>query len=605
MISTSHRPSVSLRAALLPIVAAIVPLTSFAEEARPAAAGIHLIPPVKTLVPAQGEFALSPATRIVCSNPELSPLAAILSREISTLCGITPAASAMPSRAGDISLHLDPALKGEAYTVKIDEQAEIRAGNYQALASATVTLLQLLRHEEPGKASLPRVQISDQPDLAFRSAMIDLGRKYHSVGGIKQVVQLCRFYKIRYLHLHLSDDQLFMFPSKRFSKAGKTNAEFARFEPAAQEKSEPYSREELVDLDRFAREHGVLIIPEIDLPGHSGRLIANEPRDFAMPGNGSTVHIANPKTCEAVEALLNEVMDVFQSGPYVHIGADEVSLAGLEETPEYRDALKKDPTLKTPHDLYCKFVNHLHSIVTKRGKKTLVWEEGWNPGGPYPLPKDAVVVVWSQGRNPVDIASSGYSIVNTTWTPLYIVRDNKKSPEFLHAWNPSLFGRENSEEYTHLEDTSKLIGAQLTSWENSEAIEIQSMRERLAIVAERCWDRSGATGDYASFRQRWEKTDAKLDLIVHPIAMEVDGKFTRDENTFSEPITVRLTSRKEGFTIRYTLDNTLPNSGWKDYEAPLAIDRTVFLRAGLFDRRGKQTGPLLGAWFRSEADAKR
>lgn len=606
MISQLKFPSGALRSSILPLVLAFVtPMTSLADEARNASADISLIPSVKSLTAADGEFTLGATTRIVCSSAELAPLAGILSREITTLTGITPAAAALPSRAGDIALHLDPTLKGEAYTVKIGEQVEVRAGNYQALASATVTLLQLLRLEEPGKASLPKLEIKDHPDLAFRSAMIDLGRKYHSVDNIKQVVQLCRFYKIRYLHIHLSDDQLFMFPSKRFSKAGKTNAEFARFEPVAQPKTEPYKREELVELDRFAREHGVFIIPEIDLPGHSGRLIADEPRDFAMPGNGSTVHIANPKTYDAVEILLNEVMDVFQSTPYVHIGADEVSLAGLEETPEYKEVLKKDPTIKSPHDLYCKFVNHLHSVVTKRGKKTLVWEEGWNPGGPYPLPKDAVVVVWSQHRNPVDITQSGYSIINTTWTPLYIVRDNKKSPEFLHAWNPSLFGRENSEEYTHLEDTSKIIGAQLTSWENSEAMEIQSLRERIALVAERCWDRGEVKGDYASFRKRWEKTDAKLDLLVHPIAMEVSGTFTKDENTFKDPITVRLTSRKEGFTIRYTLDNSVPNPSWKEYDGPLTIDRTVFFRAGLFDRRGKQAGHLIGSWFRSEADLNR
>ena len=57
-------------------------------------------------------------------------------------------------------------------------------------------------------------------------------------------------------------------------------------------------------------------------------------------------------------------------------------------------------------------------------------------------------MVWSQSRNPNEIAASGYDIVNATWTPLYIVRDNKKSLEFLFRWQPTQFGREGSNDFT-------------------------------------------------------------------------------------------------------------------------------------------------------------
>jgi hypothetical protein len=271
-------------------------------------------------------------------------------------------------------------------------------------------------------------------------------------------------------------------------------------------------------------------------------LVGDARETFAFPGNGSTVNIASPKTLEAVSVLMNEVMDVFQGTPYVHLGADEVGLGGLEKTPEYKQAQQTLGNIKSPHDLYCKFIVDLHGIVAKRGKQAIVWEEAWNAGGAYPLPKDAIVMVWSQGRSPAAIVKSGYAVVNATWTPLYIVRDNKRSLEFLSNWDLTKFGREGSEKYTTLQEKELLRGAQLCSWENSECIEIQSMRDRLALVAERAWN-PDAGGTFADFKARLAHTDALLDKLVNPIAIQVQGQLVRDENTFDEPLTVTLTPR--------------------------------------------------------------
>jgi hexosaminidase len=558
----------------------------------------NLVPLPKSVEVSEGLMPLTASSRIVVNDASLAPLAEILASEFQLLTGLSLSAASPPAKAGDIVLHLDPTMKGEANQLVVSNIAGVRAGNYQAIASATSTLVQLVQ-TKAGSHSIPQVKINDDASYGYRAILLDLGRKYHTISSIEQTIKLCRLYKIRYIQLHLSDDQLFMFPSQKFSKAGGSNREFARFEPPSAPKIKPYTREEIIALDQFAARNGVGLIPEIDLPGHSGRLIADEAQTFALAGNGSTVNIANPKTLEGVEILLNEVMDVFRSSPFVHLGADEVSLAGLEESSDYQAALAKDPALKSPHDVYSKFISFMHSVVAKRGRKSIAWEEAWTTSGPYPLPKDVVVMVWSQARNPGEITKSGYDIINTTWTPLYLVRDNKKSPRFLFDWNPTLFGREGSEDYTWLEDSSKLLGCQLSSWENSEAIEIQSMRDRAAIVAERCWN-SDADGSYEEFQNRWKSTDAILERLIHPVELKTEGTFTRDEHTFSGSLTVTLSSRRGEGPIRYTLDNSVPGPHWQTYDAPLQIDKPVFLRAGLFDRAGKPIGGLVGAWFRPE-----
>ena len=561
----------------------------------------HLVPLPQTLTMGQGSLTLTKSSRILAATKELEPLAKVLADEIFLTTGVRLAATSGQGETGDVVLQLDPGLKGEAYALEVKDHATVKGGSYQSIASGTVTLLQVLQATN-GALTVPLMKIVDEPAYPYRGALIDLARKYHSPGGIEQVIELCRLYKIRDLHLHLTDDQLFMFPSTKFPQLGRSNREFARFEPASKPHIAPYTLAELRALEQFAQERGVYLVPELDLPGHSGRLIADAQGIFGIPGNGSTVNIASPKTLEALTTLLNEVMDVFQSTPYVHLGADEVGLGGLDQTADYKEAQAKFG-IKSVHDLYCKFITDLHSVVTRRGKRTIVWEEACNPGGAFPLPKDALVMVWSQGRNPNDIVKDGYAVINATWTPLYIVRDNKKSLEFLFDWSLPKFGREGSTDYTSLTDTAKLMGTQLCSWENSEAIEIQSLRDRLALVAERAWNPK-AGGTFAEFKSRLAHTDAILEKLVNPITIQAQARFADDENTFTEPLTLTLIPNRPGLKLKYTLDNSLPNERWQIYAGPITADQTVYLRAGLFDDQGVQQGHLVGSWFRGRIPAK-
>jgi hexosaminidase len=576
----------------------LLPLGASAVDPEPL-----LVPLPESIRTEAGALALPRTARIVATSAELEPLAKVLADEIFRCTGVKLASASGEGRPGDIVLRLDPSLEGEAYTVDVGESVVVQAGNYPAAASGTVTLLQSLA-ESDGALAVPRMRVADRPAYPYRGALIDLARKYHSPGGIEQVIELCRLYKIRYLQLHLTDDQLFMFPSTRFPQVGKTNREFDRFEPASQPYSAPYTLAELKALEAFARDRGVFLVPEFDLPGHSGRLIADAPEIFGAPGNGSTVNIASPKTFEAITVLMNEVMDVFQSSPYVHLGADEVGLGGIDQTPEYREARAKHG-IANVHDLYCKFVADLHAVVAKRGKKAIVWEEAWNPDGAYPLPKEAIVMSWTHGRNPADIVKSGYQVINGTWTPLYIVRNDKRPLDFLFGWRVPMFGQGHlgNDRFTTLEESDRILGAQLCSWENAENIEIQSMRERLALVGEKTWNPS-AGGSLADFKRRLAHTDGLLDKLVHPIAIRTNGSFGADENVFTDPLTITLEPRVNGFVMKYTLDNRLPNKEWKVYEGPITTGRTVHLRAGLFDDAGELQGRLVGAWFRAEIPVK-
>lgn len=251
-----------------------------------------------------------------------------------------PSVRVRGERPGDVILCLDSRLRPNEYVLTVADTVQVVGKDDYSVGAATATFLQLLRVQNRSLL-VPKCEIKDIPFYPFRGLLLDLARKYHTPQGIKQVITLCRFYKIRYLHLDLTDDQLFMFPSSAFPQIGTSNQEFARFEPASQLHTRPYTKDELVDLERYAKARGVMLIPELDLPGHSGRLISDAQDVFGIPGNGSTVHIARAKTIAAVTQLIHEVIDIFKSTPYIHLGADEVGLEGLEQTRSTRISKEK------------------------------------------------------------------------------------------------------------------------------------------------------------------------------------------------------------------------------------------------------------------------
>lgn len=129
------------------------------------------------------------------------------------------------------------------------------------------------------------------------------------------------------------------------------------------------------------------------------------------------------------------------------------------------------------------------------------------------------------------------------------------------------------------------------------------MRHRLAVVAEKAWNPQ-ASGTFDEFKARWANSDSLLEKLVNPITIQVQGTFVRDENTFEQPIVITLVPKRKGLTIKYTLDNSLPNEKWKVYTGPITLEQTAHLRAGLFDHLGVQQGYLVGSWFKGQIPVK-
>ena len=138
----------------------------------------------------------------------------------------------------DFTVCLDKSLEeGEYAIVSTEEKVTVTAGGREGAGYALATLLQLIENRN-GKAALGCFDISDKADNGYRGLMIDCARNAHPLPLLKKYVDLCFFYKIKYLHLHFTDDQAYTLPS--------------RFLPRLTSEHNHYTEAEIAELVQYA-----------------------------------------------------------------------------------------------------------------------------------------------------------------------------------------------------------------------------------------------------------------------------------------------------------------------------------------------------------------
>ena len=231
--------------------------------------------------------------------------------------------------------HIDGAIfQDEAYHIHITSKSvNIEATTQRGLYWARQTMAQL-KTDKKGKRLLPLCEITDWPAFRIRGYMHDIGRSYIPVDELKAEIAMLSRFKINTFHWHLTENQAWRLESKLYPQL---NA------PANMERSKGkfYTLAEARDLVEFCRQHHVLLIPEIDMPGHSAAF--ERTFGFGMQTAEGT-RIMKDIIAEACDAL-----DV----PYLHIGTDEVQFTNPQFVPE------------------------MVAFVRSKGKKVISWNPGW------------------------------------------------------------------------------------------------------------------------------------------------------------------------------------------------------------------------------------
>ncbi|ADV44725.1 Glycoside hydrolase, family 20, catalytic core [Bacteroides helcogenes P 36-108] len=223
---------------------------------------------------------------------------------------------------------------GEAYKLKVTgNKISVEATTEQGVYWALQTLRQL--QVQKGKTTCVQgCEVTDWPAFRVRGFMQDVGRSYISVEELKREIEVLSRFKINVFHFHLTENQAWRLESKIFPMLNDS-VNIARMP------GKYYTLEEARELVAFCKKHQVMLIPEIDMPGHSEAFVRTFRHDMQ-----------SAEGMKILKLLVEEVCETFDV-PYLHIGTDEVRFTNKNFVPE------------------------MVAFVRSKGKKVISWNPGW------------------------------------------------------------------------------------------------------------------------------------------------------------------------------------------------------------------------------------
>ncbi|MEM6645976.1 MAG: family 20 glycosylhydrolase [Bacteroidota bacterium] len=375
----------------------------------------------------------------------------------------------------------------ESYQLGIEEHgvrlsAPEPAGVFYGIQSL-LALLPVERWTAPASAlPLPLGEVADAPRFAYRGMHVDVSRHFHGPATIKTLLDGMAFYKLNRLHFHLTDDEGWRLAipglpelTEVGARRGHTLDEADRLVPSFGSGPFPdvnagsghYTRDEFIDLLRYATARHIEVIPEIDMPGHArAAIVAMEARHqrltdagdaegagqyrLTTPGDTSVyrsvqgwtdnvVDVCRPSTYAFLEKVTDEIAAMYAEADapltMIHTGGDEVPPGAWSGSP----ACEGDGDV---HARFHDFFERFAEILFARGLRAGGWEEVAlleSAAGKAPnlaMADQAVVpyvwnTIWGWGgeANAYRLANAGYDVVLSNATNLYFDLAYAKHPE--------------------------------------------------------------------------------------------------------------------------------------------------------------------------------
>ena len=589
-------------ARLAAAAAAVTPALLAAQQAT-----LPLLPMPASIVRGAGSFivAAGAGISVPAGDADAEGAAQLLVAQVASTRGL---ALRLTRDAAPIRFERDPAVVGaEGYRLTVDAHGiRIVVATHAGLVYGAMTLAQLLSPDgaRGGAVAVPLLDIRDAPRFAWRGLMIDPARHFQPLPSLYRIVDQMAAVKLNTLHLHLTDDQGWRFEVKRYPKLTEIGA--WRKGPSTGGPAPTtrvggfYTQAELRALVRYAADHSITIVPEIDLPGHAQALVAAYPEMGVLGDRPVVSHDwgvnpylfdPGPKGVAFVENVLDELIAVFP-GSFVHLGGDEAVKDQWQRSPRVQ-AQMKTLGLKDENALQSWMIDTFGRYLASKGRRLIGWDEILEGG----LPPSASVMSWRGEKGAVDAANQGHDVVLTPAPTLYfdsLQSDQADEPSGrlsiqtladVYAYEPMPAGIDAAK-------AKHVLGAQGNAWSEYLVTPYQvqhAIVPRAAALAETTW--STAPREFPGFVARlrpqvlrWRQGGIEVADSAFAVTYRLQG--TRGDALRSGKLNVALATQAPAGTIRYTLDGSAPTARSPAYAAPLALASGATIRAAAFGEDG-------------------
>ena len=362
----------------------------------------------------------------------------------------------------------DEAYELEVNPKKITIYANSKAGYFYAVQS----LKQLLFIENSNDIKkttylIPAVSIQDNPRFKWRAYMLDEARYFHGEAFVKQMLDQMALLKMNTFHWHLVDDAGWRIEIKKYPLLTKVGAFRADSEietwKSGKLSGQPhggfYTQEQIKNIVAYAAERNINIVPEFEMPGHSGAAIAayswlgTEGVAIDVPvvfGRSYDIYdVTKPEVVTFIKDVLLEIFEMFPS-EVIHIGGDEVGYDVWQNSKSVQAYMKAN-NINTPADLQIDFTNNISKFIEANGRRMMGWNEilGKNIHQDFEekkddkeaekeLAKNVIVQFWKGDLELLrDASKKGYGIVNSLHERTYLDYSYKSiSLEKAYNFNP-------------------------------------------------------------------------------------------------------------------------------------------------------------------------
>jgi hexosaminidase len=384
-----------------------------------------------------------------------------------------------------------PALsEDESYQLDVArESARLSAPTTTGALRGIETFLQLIQSDADSFA-VPVMHIEDQPRFQWRGLSLDVARHWMPVEMIERNLDAMAGVKLNVLHWHLSDDQGFRVESKLFPKLQQLGSD-GNF----------YSQADVRHTVAYARDRGIRVVPEFDVPTHATSWLVGYPELASAPGPyaierkwGIFEPLMDPSREEVftfLDAFFGEMAGLFPD-QYFHIGGDELVDTQWKQNPVIQ-AFAAAKGLHSSTELHGYFNNRIQAILEKHGKQMIGWDEVLQPG----TASSVVIQSWRGQKALADAVRQGHrSILSFGY---YL--DHLQPASFHYEIDP--LGNEAAA--LSPGEATRVLGGEACMWTEYVTEETVDSRiwPRLAAIAERLWS-PAETRDIGSMYHRLE-----------------------------------------------------------------------------------------------------